>query len=325
MSRAKYLFVRQDRIGDALISTPLIHALAATHPGAVIDMLLSTNNHFALAGDPVIRRRWVYSGDPFGTPGLLRAIRRERYDFLVDLMDNPSTTSTFLALTAGARWNVGLAKGNDGVYDVLVPLRSRRDTHIIDRLAPLLEPFGVTSVERRIRYHPSPGGPERARELLSGLGISGRYVAVNMSAGSRARFWGVPNLVELCRGMRSARPGLPVLLLHSKGYAEEAGAVAEASGAVPAPQGLSFDMFACLVGGASVLVSPDTAAVHLAAAFGVPVVALYIHADPALRIWDPVGVPCETLETASARLADIPPREVLDAFERLAASTGVLP
>jgi ADP-heptose:LPS heptosyltransferase len=116
-----------------------------------------------------------------------------------------------------------------------------------------------------------------------------------------------------------------VLLLHSKEYAEEAGAVAAASGAVAAPTGLSFDMFACLVGGASVLISPDTAAVHLASAFGVPVVALYIHADPDLRIWDPVGVPCETLETSTTSLADIPPGAVLEAFERLVAATGALP
>jgi len=59
-SSRKYLFIRQDRIGDVLVSTPLIHAMKSRYPNAIVDFLLSSNNHFVLANEPLVRKRWIY-------------------------------------------------------------------------------------------------------------------------------------------------------------------------------------------------------------------------------------------------------------------------
>ena len=58
-NRSKILFVRQDRIGDVLVSTPLLTAVKRHYPGAIVDVLLSTNNHFVLANHPLVRKRWI--------------------------------------------------------------------------------------------------------------------------------------------------------------------------------------------------------------------------------------------------------------------------
>ncbi|MEX0735877.1 MAG: hypothetical protein WD182_00435, partial [Bacteroidota bacterium] len=117
-----FLFVRQDRIGDVLVSTPLIHALKKHYPGATVDFLLSTNNHFVLEHEPLVRNRWIYRKNPQGAIETLVTIRRQHYDFVIDLMDNPSTTSTVICLCSGGKWSVGLSKENAYAYDIAVPL-----------------------------------------------------------------------------------------------------------------------------------------------------------------------------------------------------------
>ena len=66
----------------------------------------------------------------------------------VDMIDNPSVTSTILCLLFGAKWNVGIDKDNNYVYDISVPMLSRRETHIVDRIAQLLVPFHIDPQNR---------------------------------------------------------------------------------------------------------------------------------------------------------------------------------
>ncbi|HVN48646.1 MAG TPA: hypothetical protein VMU30_07475, partial [Bacteroidota bacterium] len=73
----KYLFIRQDMIGDVLVSTPLFAALKKHYPQATIDVLLSSKNHFVLQNDPAIRKRWTYKKKIFSALKMLRAVRNE--------------------------------------------------------------------------------------------------------------------------------------------------------------------------------------------------------------------------------------------------------
>src|SRR3970040_2014047 len=147
----KFLFVRQDRIGDVLVSTPLLLSLKKHYPRAVVDVLLSSNNHFVLNNEPAVRKRWVYDKRFLSSLRTLRAIRAERYDFVVDLMDNPSATSTVILLLAGGKWNVGLEKDNQYAYDIVVPMLSRKETHIVDRLGPLFNSFCLDNTKENLQ------------------------------------------------------------------------------------------------------------------------------------------------------------------------------
>jgi len=153
----KILFIRQDRIGDVLISTPLFGVLKKHYPNAILDVLLSESNYFVLENDPLIHHRWKYRKNIGNIVRLIHTLRNEQYDFVVDLMDNPSTTTTILCLLIKAKWNIGIDKDNRFVYDILVPMLSRRDTHIIERLAQLLIPFHINPEEEKftVRYFTS--------------------------------------------------------------------------------------------------------------------------------------------------------------------------
>ena len=318
---SKILFVRQDRIGDVLVSTPLFYALKKHHPNAIVDFLLSANNHFVLAHEPLVRKRWVYRKSIASAVSVIRSIRSEKYDFVIDLMDNPSTTSTVICALAGGRWNVGLSKENEYAYDIAVPLLSRKDTHIVDRLARLLTVFGIRPEGEKleIRYALSKESDDFARRFFEQKALQGRFViGLNVSPGAGVRFWGVANFQALIKRLQEESPTLPVVILYQPADRKQADEIAKPfSGVLLSPETHSFDEFAAIVKLLGLLVTPDTSAVHLAAAFHIPSVVLYVQSNKELRIWEPYGSACETLVTDVDDLTTIPPDKVYDAIGRL--------
>ena len=318
----KVLFIRQDRIGDVLISTPLFAALKHHYPGIVIDVFMSRNNHFVLANDSQIRKRWVYTKQLFSAIRTLRDIRSERYDFVVDLMDNPSATSTIVLLLAKGKWNVGLKKDNDYACDIVIPLKSRKESHIVERIAQLLSVFGIDPEREKFQIHYTTS-PENDRQVEEFLIASGKasypLIGVNISAGSDTRFWGMANYRKLVHWLVEQYPSSCVVVLSKPSDRERVGEVKNGiPGVLVAPE-TTFDSFAAWIRRLSALVSPDTSAVHLAAAFQIPSVILYVQSDRDLRIWEPYNTVCEPLVTQVNDLATIPVHEVNEAILRLFA------
>ena len=320
-SSRKYLFVRQDRIGDVLVSTPLIHAMKDRYPHATVDFLLSSNNHFVLANEPLVRKRWIYKKTAASAIDILRKVRREQYDFVIDLMDNPSATSTILCALAGGKWNVGLSKENAYTYDISVPLLSRKETHIIDRLAMLLTVFGISRDDQdlRVHYNVLPESREFAASFLKHHNLLDRdIIGVNISPGEGTRFWGVENYQALISWLRKEYSGSPILVLYQPSDAPVAQTITRRfPEVVLSPETKSFDQFAAFIQTLWMLITPDTSAVHLAAAFSIPSVVMYVQSNKELRIWEPYGSLSETVVTDIDDLRRISQAEVFHAVEKL--------
>lgn len=319
-NRCKFLFIRQDRIGDVLVSSPLFELLKSVFPQASLDVLLSPKNEFVLAHNPLINRRWVYRKQFVHALKLLFELRSQHYDFVIDLMDNPSTTSTVICLLSGARWRVGLEKENAFAYDIVVPRPSRRETHIVDRLSRLLTPFGIDPELHplNLRYYlPS----EVDESVLASLRMRGwdkdMVVALNISAGHETRFWGVTQYRSLLTLLQGAHPSLKFVVLFKQEDHLRAQEIASGHGNVHVPQPMSFDEFAGYIRHCQFLITPDTSAVHLAAAFQIPSVVLYVQSDKNVSIWEPYRTISETLIADVDDLTVIPPEAVEKAFERI--------
>jgi ADP-heptose:LPS heptosyltransferase len=320
-SKKKFLFVRQDRIGDVLVSTPLIHALKEKYPSATLDFLLSSNNHFVLQNEPLVRKRWIYRKTLAGAIEMLKSIRGEHYDFVIDLMDNPSATSTVLCALAGGKWNVGLSKENAYSYDVVVPLLSRKEYHIVDRLAMLLTVFGVdrTFVDLRIHYSVSEESEMFAERWFNEQEIKGqRVIGINISPGEGTRIRGVTNYQGLIRRLKEEYKRVRLVVLHQPSDITVAQTiVGPFTDVLLSPETETFDRFAAIVRRVWILVTPDTSAVHLAAAFSIPSVVLYVQSNKDLRIWEPYAALSESLVTDVDDLKTIPLDSVVKAIARL--------
>ena len=317
----RVLFLRHDRIGDMVVTTGLLRAIAESHPQITLDVLASPENapvlkHAAYVNDVLVLDRW----QPWTYPAMTRRMRAARYDAVIDPMPAaPSSTTLLLMLASGARHRIGVAgRGIESALTIPVPKRVGA-VHIIDDLSALGAPFGVDIATTD--WHPKiPLAPDELaraeqtwRELANGSG--GRRVLVNVSAGKDFRLWPDANFVESIHHIRTREPDATILVVGAPSEAERVAAIASAAGASPVRTPSLLDAFA-LVATAQFILTPDTSIAHAAAAFRIPTVALYSRGyRPRWGLYDSPGI---CLSSPEHQLSALPVAAVVKAIEELA-------
>jgi ADP-heptose:LPS heptosyltransferase len=315
---ARILVLRQDRIGDVLVSIPVLRALRTYRPDAEIHMVLSTNNIAVRdAVEPYVSHIHVYRKGLAGLLRVRRELRKGRYDVVIDLMDNPSSTSAMLVTAANARYAIGIDKENRGVYTHVVPRADRAHVHIVERIARLLMPFGIdpermdlhlafpvndddiAMAERRVR-------PDGKRRPIFGMNISGSDIT---------RMYPEDKVIRLARHARTRFTHIETVILAAPSHREMQERIASASGCRAIEPSQSFRSWASVIRVCDAVFTPDTSTVHLAAAFDTPSVVLYVHDRADLMPWYPYGAPSWPVETSTNAIANIPVEDVMAAIE----------
>jgi ADP-heptose:LPS heptosyltransferase len=326
-SDAKLLLLRQDLIGDALISTPLIRALHNTYPRARIHLLLSSMNYFVFDNHPAISKRWVFQKNPYSIARLLSNIRAERYDFVIDLLDNSSATSTLLTLLAGARWKVGLQKENDFVYDIVRSQGSKQQIHVAERTLQLASAFRINpaTIQGRVEYFTSTDSERFAQKIWRKRQLDNRpVVGVNISAGEETRSWWRESCRDTLLSIADIHSEAQFVLLHKPSHRFRADDLRSRVKNAIVVSTASFDQAAAIVKRLSILITPDTSIVQLASVFQVPSIVLHIQtSEKHGHLWSPFRSPSEDIVAQHDNLDTIPAREIVAAFERLWISRRV--
>jgi ADP-heptose:LPS heptosyltransferase len=288
----RVLYLRHDRVGDMILATGLIRAIAASHPTIRLNVLASPRNACVLRGNPDVESVVVFDKRlPWTYPMLVRRLRRIGFDAVIDCMVlSPSATTLLLMMATGAPYRIGVAgRGNDFFYTLPVEPTAVPHAHHIEHSAALAAAFGVDpdstdwrpvlsltrnerdDAERRWRAITPDNGsaPRDARRLL-----------VNLSAGKARCRWPSSRFVEVLRHLRAHHPQLPIGIIGAPADARTVERVAADGGAAGFTPTTLRDAFA-LVATASLVFTPDTSITHAASAFRTPVAVLLPrkHAD----------------------------------------------
>jgi len=303
------LFLRQDRLGDAIVTTPLLVALRNKYPSGKFIILLGENNRAIAPLLPIDSQIVIYKKKPIEDLEMLWKLRRQKIDVLIDLMDNPSATSSILTAAIGAKYSIGIAKDNASSYSILVPLIDRGKYHIIRRIAELLRPFGIDPDTLSLKPILQPYGITKIKGMLG----------LNISAGQpNRRATDATNARIALDAINNNIANQVVIFYHPTDTqrAKQIQLLANNANIVLAEATTSFEEFAWQIASCELLVTPDTSTLHLASAYGIPVVGLFPPSPPTLHYWTPMGVDYEmvihgpTFETLDAK-------EVSDALLRL--------
>ena len=286
---AKLLVVRTDtRVGNVLLTTPLVRALKRGLPHARVDFLVAAGKQRlveGLADRTVVFAKTDFFRAPWRFVGFLRALRHERYDAVVEAghWHAFSFTSLWLARAVGAPVRIGHARG---LSERFLTQGVKKDPTLVREVPSkleLLRPLGLEPDGERLDTTIDTADPDAAQavEKVQALVQGKRYAALNPGARKADHRWPAEAFGSLARRLHLSSDLVP-LVLWGPGEEAIAQAVVEASGgtAVLAPP-TRLGALAALFRGCAVVVTNDTGPMHLAVATGAPVVATLLAEDGA--------------------------------------------
>ena len=170
----KILIVRTDRIGDVVLSLPMVVALRSAKPSASISLLVRSYTKELVEDQPGLAEILLYdvSLDRKPFQGMLAEIRQHKFDVVI--VTYPTFRLALLMFLAGIPVRIGTGYRwyslffNKRIYEH----RKTAEKHEADYNVSLLRPLGIEP-ER----HPRPAlevaetAATEARELLGRVGI----------------------------------------------------------------------------------------------------------------------------------------------------------
>ena len=265
--RRSALVIQTAFLGDVVLTTPLLSRLAERH--GPVDVVTTPAAATLLETHPAVRSiiRYDKHGSGRGWRGFKRVVselRARRYATVY--LPHRSVRSALLAILSGAPERIGFADSAAAI-SYTRRVRRAREGHEVERLLTLA---GSTTTIPGVSLALTPADHGAADEWLALHGVGSRFIA--LAPGS---IWGTkrwPYYAEL-----AATLDRPCVIIGGAGDEPLAEAiVAAASGrAVSAAGQLSLRASAAIIRRAALLVTNDSAPLHLATAVGTPVVAIF--------------------------------------------------
>ena len=283
----KILILKPSSLGDVVQALPVLRLLKRHLPASEIYWWIDSQLAPFLEGDPDLtgivrfeRRRWA---SPLHWPEMLRSIRwmrAQNFDWVIDLQC--LARSGVFAWLANGKFLIGLdepREGARGFYDVAVR-RASFHTHAVDWYLAVLPRLGVP-----VHWN-FPWLPERlaaASAVKSKWQTNGtRWIALQPGARWQTKRWPVENFTELVRLLAKNFRNMRFAIL-GDGKDEPLGEIINRAapehclnlcGQTSLPEMVEW-LRRC-----DLMVTNDTGPMHVAAALGKPLVALFGPTDP---------------------------------------------
>ncbi len=264
----KILVVTLSNIGDAVLTLPVINALRAQYGEAEIDVVAGPRSAEVFVSDPRINKVYIYDKSaPLARKArLMLELRKNRYGLLVDLRNS------MFGFFVGAGASNGPARAPAG------EAKHKTEEHL-DRIRQL----GIDA-----RYAPFPvwiGKPdeEKARILLRDKGISDadRLISVSPGAKSHIKKWSEGGFAKAC-DMLAASYKMKVVFVGDASEKETCQRIINMmrSYAVSTAGSTNLRELAWIIKRSSLLITNDSAPLHIAGSVGTPAVAIFGPTDP---------------------------------------------
>ncbi len=319
----RILLVKPSALGDVVHTLPVVATLKRRYPQAALDWLVEEESAPLVAGHPAVdrlvvsgRRRWLRQlrrgadvSTALGEIGtFVRELRRRRYDAVLDLQG--LLKSALYVIAAGAPVRVGLADAREGArwvltHRVAVP---PQPVHAVERYLALAAAVDARDVVRDFTIPLVSEDVTAAQHLVADLPRP--RVALHPATRWETKLWEV----ERWRTVAAALTAEGVGVVVTGGAADAAVAAALCEGLRPAPRSLAGRValkgLAAVFRSVDLVVTVDSGPMHIAAAVGTPVVALFGPTDPART--GPLGpgrvlrqpLPCSPCLQRTCRIAE---------------------
>lgn len=345
----RVLVIKLRHHGDVLLTSPVFSVLKNHAPHLDIDALVYRDTaemltfHPAISRVHTIDRKWKSAGvlaQARAEWQLLSALRARRYDLIVHLTEH--NRGAWLKRLTGAKYGVakrlpGKGRTWESAFShFFSPVRCANCRHTVETHLDALRRIGVYpgAGERGLTLVPGGDAENFIEGLLAEHQLKGKdFIHLHPTSRWLFKCWPAERMAALIASLQAQRHRIVVTAAPA---AEELMMARDILAGVPQPVvdlsgQLSLKQLAALTARAKLFIGVDSAPMHIAAAMGTPVVALF---GPSGEIeWGPWQVPHRILASAHACrpcgndgcggskisecLSDIPVENALNAAEEL--------
>ncbi len=326
----KILILRIDKFGDMIVTIPIIREIRKKFPHATIDVILGKSNK-SLTSNALMYANSVlyYDKTLFGLIKLLYRIRKSKYDICIDPLDNPSITSGNICYLSNAMNTVGLFKSNARKYTHCIVPKDRMQVHIVERTAQILLAFGidpeVTTLDCEFPLEASI--IEHTINILRDtINLHKPVIAVNTTGSVSSRTMSEHFALKLYEKLivKAQMLNAQVLFFGPESEKEKLQSLQKSTGCLIAPFSHSFNEYAAMLKCASLIISPDTSAVHLAASWKRPIICLFCNDNTGTALWTPYKTLHEAVVSSTYSINDIEISNIIDSIDNICTKTPLL-
>ena len=281
----RILFIKPSSLGDIVHALPTLAALRQRFPQAHIAWLVKRQWAELVERVEGLDRVWAVGPGVAGWLSEVSRLRAEKFDLAVDLQG--LFRSALMARLAGCPVRVGFANGREGsplFYTQLVDVPTP-EMHAVDRYLLVADALGAARpATPQFRFRISPADREQVVAVLGRAGVKAgsSWVAMNVSARWPTKRWPAESFAAVADRLYEEGMG-PVVLIGGPDDRADAQAVQaltkksslrDVTGLTP------LGLLPALLQSASLLLTNDSGPMHVAAAVGTPVTALFGPTSP---------------------------------------------
>lgn len=279
----KILIVKPSSLGDVVHSLPFLNAVKACFSKAEIHWVIAKGLEGLLEGHPMINKLWIINKDAWkkivnikGTISelkvLLKHLKKEEFDIVIDLQG--LLRSGILTAGTGAPVRVGFTEAREGSKLFYThKVQGGRNIHAVDRYLKIADFLGCDINDI---CFPLPLFFNSALSTQHSA-LSKEYVVIVPGARWKTKMW-PPEKIGNLSGMLS----LNTVIVGSKRDVDIADKVVALSKGKAISLAGKTDLKELIevIRGAKFVVSNDSGPMHIAAALGIPVFAIFGPTDP---------------------------------------------
>jgi heptosyltransferase-2 len=276
----KILIIQTAFLGDVVLCTPLIKATRKLFPNSFISFLLIPQTENVLENNPHLNDIIVYDkrGKDRGFKNFLKMVKNVKVrNFDLAIIPHRYLRSALLAYLAKIPQRIGFDKGIDSfLFTQKVTYKNK--WHEVERNLSLLNYFNDETLDKAPELFPSPQDFSYVQELLQGSGIEASDKMVVIAPGSiwMTKRW-LPERFAEVSDLLIKEAGTKVIFLGSKDDEKLCIEIANLMKGKPIILAgkTSILQSAAIISQCKVILSNDSAPVHMASAMNKPVVAIF--------------------------------------------------
>jgi ADP-heptose:LPS heptosyltransferase len=296
------LIQAQEKIGDAILIFPIIAGLKKMFPKSIIHILCSSKNEPIFQAHKDVEKTMIYrSGRRFW-----QTLQETQYDLFYNPKDHPSITGFKIARSVNAGVKVCIAdRRQEQHYNYGLSLKFSQ--HILEFNGAILQAYSFG-------FNMEPFFPNVALSNPK----ENNLISINLSAGSDSRKWSLNNWISLIDLIIKDNEKMFINLFSTGKEVAQSQKIKERfDSSINLCKIDSILDAGPIIQKSSLLITPDTAMVHVADAVGTAIVGLYSGDNRNVERYRPSWVKHRILQSNTLSIQQIEPSEVISAVKEL--------